>query len=246
MLVAALLAAACSRGSQGADPGDAAPPPVYVAVGASESVGVGADDPASQAWPEVFRRQALPPGTVFVNLGVEGAITAEALDEQLPGALEAEPDLVTVWLNVNDILDRVAPDQYEQQLAEMVRQLGRGGRTKVMVANTPEIDQLPVVARFGPAGAALADQLVRAYNEATARVVAGEGAVLVDLHRASQEAEREGRFASLVAADGFHPSTAGHAEVARLFSETFRASGGLPEAGRRRRAVQAPVAAISW
>ncbi len=246
MFVAALLAVACSRGSEGAGPADDGPPPVYVAVGASESVGVGADEPASQAWPEVFRRQALPPGTVFVNLGIEGATTAEALVEQLPRALEAEPDLATVWLNVNDILDRVDPDQYGQQLTELVRQLRRGGRTKVLVANTPEIDQLPVVARFGPAGALLADQMVRAYNEATAQVVAGEGAVLVDLHGASQEAEREGRFASLVAADGFHPSTAGHAEVAKLFSETFRATGGLADAGRRPRSVQAPVAAISW
>ncbi len=203
---------------------------MYVAVGASESVGVGADDPRHQAWPEVFRRAALPPRTVFVNLGIEGVNTEEAIAQQLPRALELEPNLVTIWLNVNDIIDQVAPERYEQQLGQLVHQLRRGGQTKVLVANTPEIDQLPVVARYGPVIASLADQRVDAYNEVTARVVAREGAVLVDLHAASERAEREGRFVSLVSGDGFHPSTAGHAEVGLLFSETFRASGGLDRA----------------
>ncbi len=196
-------------------------------MGASESVGVGADDPPRQAWPEVFRREALPPDAIFVNLGIEGVNTAEALAQELPRALELEPNLVTIWLNVNDIIDQVSPERYEQHLGQLVHELRRGGRTKVMVANAPEIDQLPVVARFGPIVTSVADQRVDAYNEVTARVVAREGAVLVDLHAASERAEREGRFASLVAADGFHPSTAGHAEVAQLFGETFRASGGL-------------------
>ncbi|MBW3613806.1 MAG: SGNH/GDSL hydrolase family protein [Actinobacteria bacterium] len=228
-VVAALAVGACSRGADGQQAGAPAeePPPVYVAVGASESVGVGADDPRRQAWPEVFRREALPPRTVFVNLGIEGVNTAEALAQELPRALELEPDLVTIWLNVNDIIDQVAPERYEEQLGQLVHQLRRGGEPTVLVANTPEIDQLPVVARFGPFIASMADQRVEAYNEVTARVVTREGAVLVDLHAASERAEREGRFASLVAADGFHPSTAGHAEVGRLFSETFRASGGL-------------------
>lgn len=219
---------ACSRGGDGGEQANGKDaPPVYVAVGASESVGVGADDPPRQAWPEVFRREALPPQAVFVNLGIEGVSTAEALAQELPRALELQPNLVTIWLNVNDIIDQVSPERYEQHLGQLVHELRRGGRTKVMVANTPEIDQLPVVARFGPIIAGVADQRVDAYNEVTARVVAREGAVLVDLNAASERAEREGRFAALVSADGFHPSTAGHAEVARLFSETFRASGGL-------------------
>ncbi len=86
---------------------------MYVAVGASESVGVGADDPLSQAWPEVFRREALPPDAVFVNLGIEGVNTAEAVAQELPRALELQPNLVTIWLNVNDIIDQVSPERYE-------------------------------------------------------------------------------------------------------------------------------------
>lgn len=224
-----MVVGACSRGGLGGEQvkGEEEPPPVYVAVGASESVGVGADDPPSQAWPEVFRRASLPPKAIFVNLGIEGVNTAEALAQALPRALELEPDLVTIWLNVNDIFDQVSPERYEADLGQLVHELRRGGRAKVLVANTPEVDQLPVVARFGPVVALVADQRVDAYNEVTARVVAREGAVLVDLHAASERAEREGRFASLVASDGFHPSTAGHAEVARLFGDTYRSSGGL-------------------
>ncbi|HET9443959.1 MAG TPA: SGNH/GDSL hydrolase family protein [Acidimicrobiales bacterium] len=230
-VVAVAVAAAGLAGCSDGGPGDAGDgtgtSPVYVAVGASETVGVGADDPSRQAWTVLFHEQALPEAAEFVNLGVSGSNTAEALAAQVPRAVELAPTLVTVWLNVNDIVDRVAPAQYERQLAETVRRLRRGGRTKVLVANTPEVDQLPVLARFGGSVTALADQAVDAYNEVTARVVEREGAVLVDLHAASERAERDGRFAELISADGFHPSTQGHAEVASLFEAALESSGGL-------------------
>jgi lysophospholipase L1-like esterase len=66
---------------------------------------------------------------------------------------------------------------------------------------------------------------VDAYNQAIARIAEREGAVLVDLHGASLKAREEGRDAALVSADGFHPSTAGHAAVAETFAEAARRAG---------------------
>src|SRR5439155_3713731 len=66
-LLCALLvlcaAAACTTSRPVARPSatPSAAPLVYVAVGASESVGVGASDPLRNAWPQVFYRTALPP-----------------------------------------------------------------------------------------------------------------------------------------------------------------------------------------
>lgn len=222
--IAVCLAGACDRGNGGPTGAEASRPLVYVAVGASESVGAGADDPGTQAWTAVFHRTALPPGSTFVNLGVSGSTTAQALAEQVPPALQRAPDIVTVWLNVNDIIDRVPAERYEEQLGELVRRLRRDGESEVLVANTPEIDQLPVVTRLGPLVTAAADRSVDEYNAATARVVKEHDAVLVDLHAASERAEAEGRYASLVSADGFHPSTAGHADVASHFADAYRRS----------------------
>src|SRR3954449_6393384 len=123
-------------------PTPAATPEVYVAVGASETVGVGADDPATQAWPRVLHDRALA-GTRFVDVGVSGATVRDALTGQLARALAEEPDVVTVWLAVNDAISLVPVADYEQSLGNLVHALRQGGRTEVLVGNVPPLDQLP-------------------------------------------------------------------------------------------------------
>ena len=221
----AIAASACSRGSEQSSP---EPPPVYVAVGASDSVGVGADDPTTQAWPLLFLRDALPAGTRFTNVAIPGATVEKALAEEVPKAVALDPDVVTVWLNVNDLRALVPADTYEQRLGDLVRQLRRGGETKVLVADTPDIDQLPAVTRLGAlTPTTLIESAVDQYNAAIDRVVKREGAVRVSLNGPSEEAERDGTFGSLVSADGFHPNAAGYAKVADAFVAAFRSSGGL-------------------
>ncbi|HEX2040448.1 MAG TPA: GDSL-type esterase/lipase family protein [Acidimicrobiales bacterium] len=187
---------------------------LYVAVGASDTVGVGTADPQREAWPRGFLRTALPEGTQYRTFATSGATTATALQRQVPKAVELQPDVVTVWLNVNDLVRFVPAPTYESQLRMAVRRLRRGGRSTVLVATTPAIEQLPVVASFGiPAD--VVRQSVEAYNAAIVRVAQAEGAVVVDLHSHRIEAE-------LVAADGFHPSPAGHAAVAAAFTAAYR------------------------
>ena len=244
----AVLAAACTGaplGSPGTAPRSSpeGPPLVYVAVGASESVGVGSTDPLRNAWTQVFFRTALPRTARFVNMAVSGSTTAQALVDQVPNAVALSPRLVTVWLNVNDITHLVPPATYQAQLLSLVSALRRGGATSVLVANTPPLDQLPAYQAClaghplpGEAFAcpsplppvALIDAAVAAYNGATAQVVRQTGAVLVDLHAVGLAAEQAGTEASLVGPDGFHPSDAGHAAVAQAFAAALASSGFKP------------------
>ena len=204
-----------------------------MAVGASETAGVGADRP-EQAWPEVFRRTKLPAGTTFTNLGIPGATVSRALAEELAPALAAVPTLATVWLNVNDLLAGVSPISYEAQLRRLVHGLRRGGATRVLVANTPALELLPAYQACRgrpqvegcPPGLALPPPgtvaaAVAAYNGAARRVADAEGAVLVDLHQASVRSHRSGRLPALVSADGLHPSTLGHQAVADAFAQAL-------------------------
>ena len=195
-------------------------PIVYVAVGASDTVGVGTTDPSREAWPVVFVERALPSDTRFTNVGVSGSTVAQALTEQVPKAVAAAPDLVTVWLNVNDLRAFVAPEEYGRQLRELVTALRRGGETTVLVANTPELDQLPVLKAL-PVPISLIEQRVDDYNRVIDDVVEDTGAVLVDLHGPSEDLEAEGRIPSLTSADGFHPNAAGYREVAAVFAATY-------------------------
>lgn len=232
-VVAFVVAAGCnvSKPEVLPPPPDTGPPPVYVSVGASETTGAGSDQPLRDAWPRVLHRTALPPGAIHVNMGIPGATVAQAIAEELPTTLDARPHLVTVWLNVNDLIQGVPVAQYETQLDSLVKQLRRGGLTRVLVANTPPLDQLPAY----QAGVLLADlpapeavqALVADYNAAIARVAQRQGAVLVDLYAAAMAARAAGTEASLISRDGFHPSTTGHARIAEVFADALKASGPL-------------------
>jgi lysophospholipase L1-like esterase len=232
-----LLAAACGGGGGAAraTPVPAAtsssePQIVYAAVGASETVGVGTEDPGSQAWPHVFFR-TLPRSAVLYNFGISGATTSVALNQELPQALAVQPNLVTVWLNVDDILAGVAPTTYEDQLGRLVHSLRRGGETRVAVANTPWLDRLPAynACRANPARCPLGNRAlpdpqqvnvaVDAYNAAIARVAQREGAIVVDLHSQGEVVDTHPDW---VSADGFHPSAAGAAQVAAAFAAALK------------------------
>src|SRR6266536_2015082 len=74
------------------------PPLTYVAIGASDTAGVGVEDPEREAWVNVLA-QALPQPVRVVNLGISGATARQAVDDELPQALdvlEGMPGLVTV------------------------------------------------------------------------------------------------------------------------------------------------------
>ena len=212
---------------------DGGPPLLYVAVGASESVGLGTEDPLREAWPRILFRTALPASAVFVNLGIPGATVAEALARQVPEAVALEPNLVTVWLNANDLIAGVTAAEYEAGLEKLLRTLRRDGSTRVLVANTPPLDRLPAylaclpdrpvgsapctVGRHVPPPEVL-NAAVDAYNDVIARVAERTGATVVDLHAAGLAARRAGTDAELVSRDGFHPSAAGHRAVAEAFA----------------------------
>ena len=236
LVVAAVVAGACSfsRPEVLPPPADTGPAPVYVAVGASETTGTGSDQPLRDGWPRVLHRAAMPPGSVMVNMGVPGTTVAQASSEQLEATLAARPNLITVWLNVNDITQGVSVAQYERQLESLVRSLRRSVNTRVLVANTPPLDQLPAYQAgrlLGLPGPSVVVETVAEYNAAIARVVQRTGTLLVDLHAAGMAARAAGTEATLVSRDGFHPSTAGHAAIAEVFAKVLRDSGPLNVAG---------------
>src|SRR5579859_5635487 len=102
-----------------AAPSPTAPALRYVAIGASDAVGVGASDPRTGSWPARVAAR-LPADTVYVNLGVSGSLAAQAAREQLPRALGLRPQLVTVWLAVNDLNAGVIPTDYAAALRSVV------------------------------------------------------------------------------------------------------------------------------
>src|SRR6266571_7461505 len=144
LMLAGLTLSACGAiAKTGTQPSPSAPTRlVYAAIGASETFGIGAGDPR-QAWPQVFSDDVLPQSAVLHNFGIPGATTAQALRDEVPAALALHPTVVTVWLNVNDLISGVTAQDYESQLRQLLQDLRQGGQARVLVANTPDLAQLP-------------------------------------------------------------------------------------------------------
>ena len=190
-------------------------PVVYVAIGASDSYGVGADDPATESWPAVLARY-LPRGTHFVNLGVPGILLHRALDVELPVALDAHPTLVTVWLAVNDLAAGVPLPRYRHDLGVLLGTLRRATHARVLIANVPDLALLPAFAGYTGL-----PPVIAAWNAAIAAAARAHGAALVDLYSHWRDLAQHPEY---VGPDGLHPTTEGYRRLAELFWRVYRAS----------------------
>ena len=217
LLLAALILSASACGARDG----ASARPVYVAIGASDSVGVGAANEETEGW--VPRLHAtMPEGTRLINLGVSGSTLREALDEQLPVALSAEPDVVTVWLAVNDFKNGVPLASYQRDLDILLGRLRETGAL-VLVGNIPDLTQLPIpdqaLRAYGFPDRAAIRSGIQQWNGAIERIAREHDAVLVDLYSQWRELAAHPEY---IGADGFHPSTQGYARLSELWEARLR------------------------
>ena len=191
----------------------------YVAIGASDTVGVGASDPATGSWPARVAT-LLPPGSAFVNVGVSGSIALQARTAQLPGALAQRPTVVSIWLAVNDMNATIEPASFASDLGAIVDALVSGTAAKIFVGNVPDLRSVPA---YKDADKAALFRLIGAYNAAIAAIVAKyPGRVFaVDLFTGSADLVST----ITVSGDGFHPSDAGYQLIADRFAATMRSAG---------------------
>jgi lysophospholipase L1-like esterase len=244
----ASLAAACSSSAPSSDVPihPAGEHVVYVALGASDSLGFGTNDPIRQAWPQLFFTSSLPGGATFINMGIAGATAADAVADELPYAVGLHPTLVTVFLGVNDLIQQIPVSSYERSLGAALDGLRASTpRPMILIANIPPLDHLPAYLACRPnpptdsppcsfSGVvpppAVLNARVAAYNGAVASVAAQDGATLVDLYAAGLAARANRTETSLVSDDGFHPSPAGHRLIARVFAQAYRSVAGPAQA----------------
>ncbi|MGH2487625.1 MAG: SGNH/GDSL hydrolase family protein [Ktedonobacterales bacterium] len=186
----------------------------YVAIGASDAFGVGTDDPTQDNWPNVLAGELghLRAQVHLIDLGIPGSTVADAQDEELPVALAAQPDIVTVWLAVNDVADNVPLATYTSELNALLAALRTQTHARVYVGNLPDLTLLPYFANHDTATlrATVAD-----WNAEIARVCAANGATLVDLHAYGDALSQHPEY---LAPDGLHPSTQGAQALAGVFA----------------------------
>ena len=191
-------------------------PMVFVAIGASDVVGMGADDPERDNWATVLH-SCMPPGTRLVRLARPGITLREANASEVFQAVRARPDLITLWNCVNDLTKRIPLGDYTRELEITLSRLTRETEARIVVLNVPDLSRL-LPASISDVQRTMVRGGIVQWNAAIAKTVAryGSRVRLLDLFAVSEEMMSQRDY---VAVDGFHLSTTGHKALADLVWE---------------------------
>jgi len=171
----------------------------YVALGDSYTIGTSVS--AGERWPDQLVAR-LPKLELVANLGVNGFTSGDVIEVELPRLPALRPELVTLLIGVNDVVQGVPESAYRGNVASILDELvGRVGANRVLVVTTPDYTVTPAGADYGdPATQAAA---IRRNNAINVELAAARGIAVVDIYDLSLRAATD---RSLVAGDGLHPS----------------------------------------
>lgn len=193
-------------------------PVTYVALGASDAVGVGTQQPDTQGYVPLIERK-LPAGSHLINLGISGIHLHEALSEELPVALPTNPGLITIWLVANDFIANVPYASYMQDLSTLLMRLRSGTHARIVMANLPDLTLLPIFSRFSKQQKATTLTTILRWNATIASTARRYNVSIVDLMAQSSLLTSHPAY---ISADGFHPGAAGYAQLANLFWQAIQ------------------------
>lgn len=193
-------------------------PVIYVALGASDAVGVGSNSPGAQGYVPLLAAH-LPKGSHLINLGISGIHLHEAISKELPLALMTSPNLITIWLVTNDFIGGITYDSYMHDLNTLLQRLDNGTHARIVMANLPDLTRLPAFANLSPTQKTQTVQAILRWNAGIAQLAAHYGVILVDLFSHGSELTAHPEY---ISADGFHPSPRGYVQLANLFWQAIK------------------------
>jgi len=175
---------------------------LWVALGDSMTQGIGATR-YDCGWVSQLQALIEQDGSTYrvLNLSVYGARVDDVLTRQLAAmrALDAEPDLVTVLIGSNDLVNRQSRRDLLSNYGELLRQLPRGAVIASPFGN------------FGP-GKQVNALIAAEATDLGLRVLNNTGEATLSSWRGK------------LAEDHFHPNDRGYAGLAEAFFETIRAA----------------------
>lgn len=180
-------------------------PLTFVVLGDSTAAGLGAGDPKDAYATDLARRFAADGRRVkLVAFGVSGARIHDVLTDQVPEAVNADPDLVFVGIGANDVTHLTSLGSIQDDTRAILEKLNATGAT-VVLAGPPD---MRARAWLEPLRT-LAGWRGRQVAAAMAAVAHEEDVPIVPL------AEKTGPFFAAhpdtaYAADDFHPGPAGY------------------------------------
>ena len=170
----------------------------YVALGDSYTIGTAID--AAGRWPNQLAAR-LPTLDLVANLGVNGFTSRDVIERELPQLDRLRPDVLSVLIGVNDVVQGVLAATYRANVAVIFDAIvGHVSASRAFVVTTPDYTVTPSGASFGdPAQQSTG---IQANNTIFTEAALARGIVIVDIYDLSLRAATD---RSLVADDGLHP-----------------------------------------
>jgi lysophospholipase L1-like esterase len=206
----------------------------FVALGDSLTEGVG--DPVGRGrlrgWASRLAEGlvGLEPHFTFTNLARRSLRARDVLGDQLPIALELEPDLVGALLGMNDLMQAdFDPVVFEAELDELVSCLQGSGAT-ILMASFPDVSKYILAPRRVREPI---HERLKAASDVTRSVAVRHETVFADVWRLPDAQGRD-----ILSIDRMHPNARGHLLLARAFALLLGEKAGraieLPEPQRAR------------
>lgn len=191
----------------------------YVALGASDAVGVGSKQPGSQGYVPLIAAH-LQKGSHMIDLGISGIQLHAALSQELPLALGTDPKLITIWLVTNDFVADVSYSQYMHDLNSLLQQLRAGTKAFIVMANLPDLTRLPLFKGQSDEAREKMITKIELWNGMIAKIAAQYKVTLVDLFSHQSQLTHHPEY---ISSDGFHPSPAGYVQLSNFFWDAIQA-----------------------
>lgn len=174
----------------------------YVALGDSYTIGTSVAE--AERWPNQLAERVGKLDLVG-NPAVNGYTSADLIDEELPLLDGLQPELVTVLIGVNDVVQGVSDLHYAGNVAIILEELRtRLPAERILCVATPDYTLTPQGAGFGDP-AQQSDAIVRV-NAILREACEARGMPFVpEIFEISQMVRDD---PSMVASDGLHPSGA--------------------------------------
>lgn len=224
-LLITFLITACASSSDDDDikegPANSLPAVHYVALGASDAFGIGAN-PITRGYVYRIKDGFEDRGRKvdLLNLGIPTA-DIPAIKKTAKAALkrDKEIDLVTIWTGANDLIAGDDVGDFEQDLEGILSRLRDKSNAFIVIMNLPDLTQIKRF-REKPHRRVTAER-VTAFNQAITRQAQKYKVPIVDFYTAAPGD-------MLVSEkDGFHPNNDGHQKIADLYLQIILPQFGL-------------------
>jgi acyl-CoA thioesterase-1 len=193
----------------------------YLALGDSYTIGTGASS-KSHNYPSILSARLTKTTGRKVDLtnpAVNGFTTLDLIQKELGHVDRLKPQLVSILIGVNDLVQGRTPDQYRSSLAQIYDSVAalRLPAGRVVAISLPDWSVVPAAADYGDPAALR--RLTDTFNSIAKREADARGFTWVDITAASTSAMESPGW---ISSDRLHPGDAHYAAWADLIWEAVK------------------------